>query len=372
MRNKIIKSIICTFLAVSLLAGCNSSNDNNNTTNTGDNNESVTAEKIQVGMVTDLGSIDDRSFNQLTWEGIQRASEEFTLKCKYLKPAGSTETDLMKEITNLYDADYKFIMTPGFNFAVPIYEAQQKYPDAKFVIIDSEVYSSNNEKEVGPNTVAVLFNEHEEGFLAGVAAAVQLKEGSAGFGGGMESKVIQRFNWGYQQGIDYANKNLGTNLKMEDQNFVYQGTFTDSAAGQQIAAQMYDRGVTVIFSAAGGVGNGVIKEAKERALDGATVWVIGVDADQYETGIYKGDQSVILTSAMKKVGEAAYDMIKLNQEGNFPGGETLHYGVTNKGGGLPLENPNLSEETIKAVNEVYTKLSKGEITVQSTGEELIK
>lgn len=368
MKKKIMKSIIGSFLAVSMLVGCSSTNNNaNNGSGTPTNKE-----QIQIGMVTDMGSIDDRSFNQLTWEGIQRASEEFGLKSKYLKPEGVSETELMKEITNLYDANYRFIVTPGFKFATPIYEAQKKYPDTKFVIIDSEVYSSNNEKEVAPNTVSILFNESEAGFLAGVAAAVQVTEGNVGFIGGMETDAVQRFNWGYQQGIDYANKNLGTKVNMNTQDFIYQGTFTDSAAGQQIAAQMYDRGVSVIFSAAGGVGNGVIKEAKERALAGSTVWVIGVDADQYNTGIYKDNLSIILTSALKNVGEAAYEMIKLNQEGNFPGGQTIYYGVSNNGVGLPVENPNLSEKAIKAVDEVYKKLGDGEITVQTTGEGLIK
>lgn len=364
MGRRIMKSLMCTLLAAAMLTGCgNSSNDNSSTSEEG---------KTKIGMVTDVGSIDDRSFNQLTWEGIQKAGREFGLEYKYLKPSGTTETDLIKEITNLYDADYKFILAPGFNFAIPIYEAQNKYTDAKFVIIDSEVYSSSNEKQIGPNTVAVLFNENEAGFLAGVATAVQLKEGSAGFIGGMESEVIQKFNWGYQQGIKYANENLGTNITMESQNFVYQGTFTDSAAGQQIAAQMYDRGVNVIFSAAGGVGTGVIKEAKERALAGTPVWVVGVDADQYDTGIYKDQLSVILTSAMKNVGEAAYNIIALDQEGKFPGGQVVTYGVKNNGVGLPIENPNLSEATLVTVTEVYNKLSSGEITVSSTGEGLIK
>lgn len=364
MGRRIIKDLVCTLLAVTMLAGCGRYNNTDE--------QPAGEEQIKIGMVTDLGSIDDRSFNQLTWEGIEEASRELDLQCKYLKPSGTTETDLIKEITNLYDAGYKFILTPGFNFAIPIYEAQSKYPDAKFVIIDSEVYSSSNEKQIGPNTVSILFKENEAGFLAGVAAAVQLKQGDAGFIGGMESDVIQRFNWGYQQGIKYANKNLGTNITMEPQNFLYQGTFTDSAAGQQIAAQMYDRGVDVIFSAAGGVGTGVIKEAKERALAGTPVWVIGVDADQYETGIYKEQQSVILTSAMKNVGEAAYDMISLNQQGKFPGGQTLYYGIGNDGVGLPEVNPNLSDATLATVSDVYNKVASGEIAVGSSGEGLIK
>lgn len=360
MRKNFIRTIMCTLLAGTILTGCGGAIENNTSSNT------------KVGMVTDMGSIDDKSFNQLTWEGIQKASKEFNLEYKYLKPSGSAEADLMKEIGNLNDAGFKMIMTPGFKFATAIYNAQTKYPDSKFVIIDSTVYSATNEEHIADNTVSILFNEHEAGFLAGLAAALELKEANAGFIGGVESDVIQRFNWGYQQGIKYANENLGTNITMEDKNFVYQGTFTDVAAGQQLAAQMYDRGVDVIFSAAGGVGAGVIKEAREKALAGSKVWVIGVDADQYTDGIYEGNNSVILTSAMKNVGEATFDMIALEQEGKFPGGQILQYGVKNNGVGLPSENPNLSENTMNTVNEVYQKLHDGEIEVASTGEGLIK
>ncbi|WP_054742290.1 BMP family lipoprotein [Cellulosilyticum ruminicola] len=362
MKKKLTKVLAATLVAVTALTGCGSA---------GSENASGATSNVKIGMVTDMGSIDDRSFNQLTWEGIQKAGKDFGVKSKYLKPTGTTEPELMKELGNLYDGGFNFIVGSGYKFATPMYEAQTKYPNAKFVITDSTIYSASGDVKVADNSVAVVFKGQEAGFLAGVAAAVQLKEANAGFIGGMESDVIQSFNWGYQQGIAYANENLGTNIKVEDKNFIYQGTFTDSAAGQQLAAQMYDRGVDVIFSAAGGVGAGVIKEARERAAAGQKVWVIGVDADQYNDGIYEGQNSVVLTSALKNVGVAVYDTIKLDVEGNFPGGQTLEYGLANNGVGLPSENPNLSEETINAINTVYEKVQNGEIKISATGEGLI-
>ena len=360
MKKKLSKVLATTLVAVTALTGC------------GGAASTESASSIKVGMVTDMGSIDDRSFNQLTWEGIQKAGEDFGLEYKYLKPTGITEPELMKEIGNLYDAGYRFIVGSGYKFATPIFEAQTKYPDAKFVITDSNVYSAEGEAHTAENTVTISFKEEQAGFLVGVAAAAELKEANAGFIGGMENEVIQRFNWGYQQGIAYANKNLGTNITMDPQNFIYQGTFTDAAAGQQIAAQMYDRGVDVIFTAAGGTGVGVIKEARERATEGKKVWVLGVDADQYQDGVYDdNNNSVILTSALKNVGTAVYDMIKLDTEGSFPGGQDLQYGVENNGVGLPAENPNLSEATMNEVNKVYEQLKNGEITISTTGEGLI-
>ena len=124
--------------------------------------------------------------------------------------------------------------------------------------------------------------------------------------------------------------------------------------------------------AAGGVGVGSINEAKARATAGKEAWIIGVDVDQYADGIYKDDKSIILTSAMKKIDVATFDIIKDELDGKFPGGQTLTFDVKNDGVGLPNENPNLTEETTKQVDEVYNKIKNGEITVQAEKGDLIK
>lgn len=364
MRNKFVKSILSSVVVLTLLVGCSGGKV--------EEGKEENKSSVRIGMVTDLGDIDDKSFNQLAWEGIQRANDTFGSTSKYLKPGGKTESEYLKEITNLYDAGIRFIVTPGFSFALPIYTAQSKYPDAKFVIVDSIVHSGDYVDATKENSAAILFKEHEAGFLAGVVAALELKEGEAGFIGGMETESVQKFNWGFQQGIHYANENLGTHMNMNPINFIYQGTFSEVAAGQQLSAQMYDRGVKVIFSAAGGVGSGVIKEARERASKGEEAWVIGVDADQYNDGIYEGNKSVILTSAMKRVDHAVFDIIALEEEGKFPGGEVLMYGIENDGVGLPQENPNLSEETIAKIKEIYELIKIGDISVTDKGTGLLK
>ena len=316
---------------------------------------------LKVGMVTDAGTIDDRSFNQGTWEGIK----DTVKNSKYLKPAGVTDADYETGIANLYDGDFKFIVTPGYKFERAVGISQEKYQDAKFIILDGVPRDAEGNEIVGTNTVAIFFAEHESGFLAGIAAAVQLKESEFGFIGGMQLPAVEKFNWGFQQGIQYANENLGTNISIKEENVIYQGSFDDKAGGQQIAAQMYDRGVKVIFTAAGGTGVGAITEAKSRATNGNTsVFVIGVDSDQYNDGIYntQNNSSVILTSAMKYIDQATYDMIKAEVDGKFPGGETLTFSVANDGVGIPAVNPNLSEDTIKPVNDVYAKVKIGEIT----------
>ncbi len=330
------------------------------------------APSFKVGMVTDAGTIDDKSFNQGTWEGIQRASKDFKIQSKYLKPGGTTEADYLKEIGNLYDAGFKFIVCPGFKFETAIFQAQNKYKDAKFVIIDGSPHAGDNKVVIKDNTVSIFFAEHESGFIAGVATALQLKEGDVGFIGGMEIPPVQKFSWGFQQGIKYANEKLGTKIGMKAQNFIYQGSFDNVAAGQQLAAQMYDRGVKAIFCAAGGVGIGAINEAKSRAKSGKVAWIIGVDVDQYAEGIYANNKSVILTSAMKRIDQAAYDMIKAAKDGKFPGGQTLVLNAKNNGIGIPTKNPNLSSNVTSEVAKVFELLKAGKIEVSNTKGDLIK
>lgn len=334
----------------------------------------LVAAPIKVGLVTDVGGIDDKSFNQGTWEGILKASTDLKVEAKYLKPTGTTEADYIKEIGNLSDAGYKFIVTPGFKFETAVFAAQDKYTDVKFVLIDGSpnngAFDATRAEKVGANTVSIFFAEHESGFLAGVAAALQIKEGDFGFIGGMEIPPVQKFNWGFQQGVAYANANLGTKIGLKAENIIYQGTFSDVAAGQQLAAQMFDKGVKAIFCAAGGVGVGAINEAKARAAKG--VWIIGVDTDQFSQGVYEGEKSIILTSAMKRIDVAAYDMVKAELDKKFPGGQTLVLNAKNDGVGIPAVNPNLEADVTAKVAEVLAQLKEGKITVAAEKGNLIK
>ncbi len=331
-----------------------------------------------VGMVTDAGTIDDKSFNQGTWEGILKAGKDFGFKTKYLKPSGTTEADYVKEIGNLYDAGFKFIVCPGFKFETAIFVTQDKYPDAKFILIDGSPnngkWDATRQEKVGPNTVAIFFAEHESGFIAGVAAALQIKDGEIGFIGGMEIPAVQKFNWGFQQGVLYANKTYGTKVMQKAENVIYQGSFDNVAAGQQLAAAMFDKGVKAIFAAAGGVGVGAINEAKTRAVAGKSAWIVGVDVDQYPDGVYdaKSGKSIILTSAMKGIGVASYDMIKAEREGKYPGGQTLIFNAKNDGIGIPAVNPNLAADVQTKVTKVLADLKAGKILVADKQGGLIK
>ncbi len=361
MLKKTLMLVLALVLSVALMAGCTGG---------------IGGGALKVGMVTDAGTIDDKSFNQGTWEGVVKAGKDLGIETLYLKPVGTTPADYTKEMTNLYDSGFRMIICPGFKFESAVFEMQDKYKNTKFVVIDGSpnngAFDDTRVEKVGDNTVAIFYAEQESGFLAGVATAVELKEGAVGFIGGMEIPAVQKFNWGFQQGLKYANDNYGSNVTIQAENVIYQGTFSEVAAGQQLAAQMYDKGVKAIFAAAGGVGVGAINEAKLRAAAGEKVWIVGVDVDQYSQGIYEGDKSIILTSAMKRLGQSSYDMIKAAKDGKFPGGQTLIFDAKNDGIGIPAENPNLSADTQTKVKEVLAKLKSSELKVAAEQGDLIK
>ena len=354
MKKKVM-ALVLLALMVTGLVGCGS-----------DNNASKSEEgKLKDGMVTDTGTIDDKSFNQGTWEGIKEAEKSFGLETTFMQPNGESESSYLTEIQNLYDSGYKFIVTPGYKFETAIYKAQSQYEDAKFVLIDGEPNDGNDNYLVADNTVAVYFAEEQSGFIAGVASAVQLQDGDFGFIGGMEIPSVKKFNYGFQQGVAYANEHYGTNVSLKAENIVYSGSFSDTALGQQLSAQMYDNGVKAIFTAAAGVNIGVITEAKTRVANGQEAWVIGVDSDQYDDGIYEGNKSVVLTSAIKKIDEAAYQIIEDEINGEFPGGQVLRFDAKNDAVGIPSENPNLSDDTIAKVNEVIDAIKADKIEVKT-------
>lgn len=349
-------SMLTIALAASLgLVACGTGEGDKGTTTNGE-------AKIKVGMMTDSGTIDDKSFNQGTWEGIQRYQEENgTIEAQYIKPGGEATQDYLEAADNLLAKGNELIIAPGFKFEEAIGKLQAENPETKFVILDGEP-----EGGVAENSVGIYFAEQEAGFLAGIAAALETKTGKVGFIGGMKSESIEKFGYGYVAGVAYANKHFGTNAEVVD--YLYNGTFTDVAGGQAQAGSMYDKGIDIIFTAAGRVGSGVITEAKTRTEAGDKVYVIGVDVDQYEDGIYNQEtnESVILTSALKRVDNASYTKVDEFINGTFTGGEVITMTAEVDGVGLPETNPNLTTETQETVNELLANIKAGNLVIPST------
>jgi len=367
MFKKSITLLLVFVLMVSLFAGCAPKQQEQPPA--AETPEAPAAELVKVGMVTDSGTIDDKSFNQGTWEGILKyKNDKGTIEEKYLQPSGEQHTDYVNAINDLVDAEYEIIVTPGFKFETAINEAAGNHKDNTFIIIDGYPHSGDYNFVKHDNVASIFFTEHEAGFLSGVAAALETKSGKLGYIGGMEIPAVQKFGWGYVAGVKYANETFGTNAEVTD--YLYQGTFTDVAAGQTLAAGMYNKGVDIIFAAAGGVGVGVFNEAKQRAEKGEKVFVVGVDVDQYEMGKIKSGESVTLTSAMKRIDVAAYNYVDDKINGSFPGGEIITLSLADEGVGLPKDNPNLTADTIAKVEQAKKDVLDKKAVVPSTAEEI--
>jgi len=346
-------TLLCALLALGSFAFAN-----------GQTEETASAQPtMKVGMVTDAGTIDDKSFNQGTWEGIVRAGEDFGFTPKYIKPAGTTEADYVAGVQDLADSGYNFIITPGFKFETTIFKVQDQYPDVHFVILDGYPHAGDWNPVLKDNTVSIFWAEQESGFVAAVAAALKMPNSKFGFIGGMEIPAVQKFNWGWQQGIKYANEKLGTNVSIAQEDCLYSGSFSDVALGQQMAATMFDRDVDVIFAAAGGVGVGVINEGKSQRTAGKDKWVVGVDVDQYNDGMMPNGESCILTSAMKYLDRASYDMIEAELNKEFPGGTISTLTAKENGIGIPVNNPNLTSEIKAECDNVMDMMKSGDIVV---------
>lgn len=321
-----------------------------------------------IGMLTDTGGINDQSFNQGTWEGIQRFEMDHgTITSNHVAPGTMAVADLVSTAESLIVSGNELIIMTGFTFENAIGILQEEHPDTKFIILDGEP-KVNDKSVIMDNALAIYFAEQQAGFMAGIAAALETETGKVGFIGGAEIPPVQRFGWGFLAGVAYANEELGLDVEVVD--YIYQGTFDDVQAGTALAGGMYDKGIDIIFCAAGAVGTGVIDEARTRAANEERVFVIGVDSDQYEAGMMSNGESVILTSAVKRVDNAAYDYIQKFLDGEFPGGETVREDASSNGVGLPDENPNLSDDTQEKTDEIFEAIKAGDIVVPDTAEGL--
>lgn len=342
---KLVKILLVALLACGCLVACSGEQ-------TGGDED-----KISFGFVTDIGGIDDKSFNQTSWEGAKEFANEVGLVegTDYSYLQSDAESDYLPNLTTFADEGVDIIVAAGYLFADAIQETVNNYPDQKILIIDVDWLS-------GSNLQQAVFAEHEGSFLVGVAAGLQAKAAgktAVGYIVGMESVTMDKFEAGYQDGV----------WAVCPECTIYRDNANDFASpetGKALAAKQYDAGAYVIYHAAGGTGNGVIQEAAERRANGEDVWVCGVDTDQYDYGKYgDGSQSAVLTSMMKRVDVAAYNALKAVNEGTFEG-KVIVYDLASGGVSLPETNPNLSQDILDAVADYTTKIVNGEIVVNTT------
>ncbi len=306
-------------------------------------------EQFSIAMVTDTGGVDDRSFNQSAWEGMNAWAEENGFSEEAISVYQSdAENEYVPNLNNATTDGYDIVYGVGFLLEDPIATIAEQNPDRWYGIVDGAVDL--------PNVVSLNFRDHENSFLAGMAAALTTETGKVGFVGGIEGAIIDRFQTGFTEGVKYVDDSIEVDVQYAD-------SFGDAGIGQQIAAAMYSNGADVIFHAAGAVGNGVFQEARNRMEDGSDteLWVIGVDRDQEEEGKWSGG-NLTLASTIKQVGNAILLSANETLEGEFPGGENKSYGFDQDG--IDFTRGHIEEDAWEKIEEARQLIIDGEIEVK--------
>jgi basic membrane protein A and related proteins len=357
MKKKYGFMLSAVLAAGTLLSACGT-NEANNESSGGGSSEGE-SNNFKVAMVTDTGGVDDKSFNQSAWEGLQQFGKDNGLEedkgYKYVQSTAAS--DYQPNLSGLIREDYNLIFGIGFLMQQDIQTIATQKPEAQLALVDSVAVNENDEPM--ENVASITFKEHQGSFLVGVIAGMQSESNKVGFIGGVNSELIKKFESGFKAGV----KSVNPDAEIFTQ---YADDFNAAEKGQQIAATLYDKGADIIYHAAGGTGNGVFTEAKNRAKNGEKVWVIGVDRDQHEEGM---PENVTLTSMVKRVDTAVIEVSKQTMDGNFPGGQVTEFGLEEDGIGIAETQENVSEEALQKVEEYKEQIQSGELEVPSTDEE---
>ena len=364
MKKKVLSLLMVAAMTAGMLAGCgsNAGNSANNGADAADSdaasadateksdaadnagdadtNTNTDASNIKIGMVTDIGGVNDGSFNQSSWEGLQRAQSELGVSVDYLQ--SKADSDYIPNIETFVDEDYDLIICVGYQLADALRTEAEANPDQKFAIIDD---ATNADLD---NVTCLMFEQAQASYLVGYVAGLMTESNTIGIVIGMSTDTMNQFGYGYLAGAIDANPDvtvLQTNAN----------SFGDTAGGKTAATAMITKGADVIFHAAGATGLGVIEGCKE-----ADIWAIGVDSDQSSLA-----PDNIITSAMKRVDNACYDISKEVLEGTLTNGVKT-YDLTSGGVDIAPTQDLLSQDVIDKVNDVKQQIVDGKITVPKT------
>lgn len=349
MKKKIL-SLLMSAVVVMSMVGCGSTATTTPSGTGATQGAAASSGPSELALVIDVGTIDDKSFNQGSWEGLKKYGDEKGIAYKYYKAAEATNDGLKETLELAIEGGAKLVVCPGYLFEEPIYDVQTLHPDVKFIIIDGEPHDANYNYSTAANTSAVLYNSEQAGFLAGYAA---VKDGytKLGFMGGMAMPSVISFGYGYVEGADYAANELGVDVSI---NYTYTGSFAATPEVQSTATSWYTSGVEVIFACGGLAGNSIMAAAE--ASNGK---VIGVDVDQ------SGESATVITSAKKMLANSVYASISRAYEGNFNGGVTTVFDIANDGVGIEMANAKWNKFTEADYKAIVDKLISGEIVVNA-------
>ena len=305
--------------------------------------EDIDGTGFKIGMVTDVGGVNDGSFNQSAWEGLQRAAENFGCEVKYIESKG--DADFVPNIESFLDEDYDLIICTGYVMADAVRDAAELNPDQKFAIVDD---ASNADLD---NVTCMMFEQEQASYLVGLAAGYTTESNIVGFVTGAANETMNSFGYGYCAGVLDANPDA-TILQYNANNF------GDASGGKTAVNTMVTKGADVVFHAAGGTGIGVIDGCKENKI-----WAIGVDSDQSPLA-----PETILTSALKRVDNACYDATKKTILGTLEGGVET-YDLAAGGVDIAPTTDNLSKDVLEKIEKAKKDIIAGDLVVPKNQEE---
>ena len=293
-------------------------------------------DEFKIGLITDVGGVNDGSFNQSAWEGLEKAGEELGVEVNYLESA--TDADYQPNMETFVDEDYDLIISVGYMLADATREAAEANPDTKFAIIDDSSIDL-------PNVTSLMFKAEQASYLVGYVAGLTTKTNNIGFVVGMTNETMNQFGYGYCAGAIDANPDI--TVQQFNAN-----SFADSATGKTMANTAITNGADIVFQAAGATGLGVIEACQE-----AGVYAIGVDSDQSSIA-----PKTVLTSAMKRVDNAVYDAVQELIDDKLEGGVQT-FDLAAGGVDIAPAQDLISDDVIKAVDEVKEKIISGDVVI---------
>lgn len=344
---KTISIILAIVLACSFIvffAGCKKTDTGTSTT--------AAPTTFEIALITDKGTIDDKSFNQGAWEGVVQYATEFGKTSKYYKPTDATNNDYIAAIDLAVKGGAKIVVCPGYLFEVAIYTCQTKYPAINFILLDGAPHTEDYATfKTGTNVASIFYAEQEAGFLAGYAS---VKDGMKGLGfmGGMAVPAVIRFGYGYIQGAEAAAKELALDKKSVTVKYFYTGDFKATPEIETMSAGWFASGTDVIFGCGGAVGNSVMAAAEKAGKK-----AIGVDVDQ------SPESATVITSAMKMLKKSVYDNLSDFYKGTFKGGISQSLDAKVDGIGLPMATSKFTKFTQADYDAVYAKIVAGDYTI---------
>lgn len=374
MKKRVIGLLLCGVMAFSMLAtGCGGGGNAPAPEANDSENVSSTENGLKIAIVSSPSGVDDGSFNQNNYEGIQSfiANHPDATVTAVKEESGDT-TAAVQAVADIV-ADYNVIVCCGFQFA-GIGAIAQDNPNVDFILVDINPTDAQGQEINLANVYAMTFAEQESGFYAGVAAALETKTNKVAVVNGIAYPSNVNYQYGFESGVNYANKNLSTNAEIvELASYAgtdvtganvggnYVGTFADEATGKVVGNTLINEGCDILFVAAGGSGNGVFTAAKEAS----NVKVIGCDVDQYDDGANAGS-NIVLTSVLKVMDKNVEKQLNAVIDGTFEGKNDLLGADTDSTGYVKEEGRHqLSADTITKLDEVYELVKNGTIVPAS-------